>query len=212
MPDVPEWPHRQFLSGYLCLMPLSLHRACMQSSPSLELLPRDREMDQRSLAPWTDAPPFPSSHPLSPPPLFFFKWQIYQCEGLSIPLSNGLGCVDDVIIFSGQCKEKKEKSFMFISRLNSWSDVLGRSNLHWCLLPLSIFNMGCKMYMEGLSSWSLAVMWIVRRNLVESLPRRIKGNIPNQKAGRKLETLVWIVIVKYLRKREEFRIQSCLQT
>ena len=33
---------------------------------------------------------------------------------------------------------------------------------------------------------------------------------PNQKVGRKLEMLLWKIITRYLKKLEEFRIQSSL--
>lgn len=35
--------------------------------------------------------------------------------------------------------------------------------------------------------------------------------ISSQKGGRKMETLIWRIITKYLKKLEEFKIQSVLQ-
>ena len=88
-------PHRQFYSGYPCFVSLSLYSAWKQSSPCLGFLTRDREMDQR-VSSIMDRSEFSDDKSSSR-------------KGYRTPLSNGLGDMDDGIIFPGQCQSKERE-------------------------------------------------------------------------------------------------------
>lgn len=89
------------------------------------------------------------------------------------------GLRDMEMSFQLQSKGKKEKKKGF--HVLSWSDIVGRSNLPWCQLLLSLDSLGqrsllpvqgqmsggaifsCATHIHGSSAWSLTAVWAGKR-------------------------------------------------
>ena len=139
---------------------------------------------------------------------------------------------NDSTIFPGQwkCEEKKKRKkgrFSCSAKgggvdLASWTEVV---YLHRCqLLPFleSVVSISSICIRPGVR-WSPPELWDVCQYVQvlqqcqwsgvhgEILSSGALGlslsSLPDQEAGRRLETLVWWVVARYLRKLEQFKIQ-----
>ena len=146
-------------------MSLSLYRAWKQSSPSLGLLTRDGETDQRVFNIWTDQS--------------FLRTNLAIGKLNPKALSNSLRYTMMVLSFqaNARVKKRKERKRIVYSK-QSWSRVLGRSSLCWHQLFFLLVSFlsriltgpdvsgaffSCEMCIHSSSPWHLAAIWVVRR-------------------------------------------------